>query len=169
MVNLVFGIEGKNPDPVISELEFLDYKGRNIFIPQQLSERILLYFLKELLSRYPVCTMHMQMKISATRNSETHLFPIREIRYLESVGNLVSIVSTNEVFEVYATLRRIETAIKSFGFIQIHGSFLISVFHIRSYNARCVTMDDGKEINIGRKYIRDFRKTVRSLNVPCIS
>ena len=62
-------------------------------------------------------------------------------------------------------MTKIEQAISSYGFIRIHGSFLISIFHIRAYNARSVIMDDGKQINIGRKYQEHFRKTIQTMNV----
>ena len=163
MVNLVFGIDGDNLDPMIQELEFLDYAGRSIFIPHQLSERTLLDFL-QMLTQYSRI-LSEETRVCATRNSETRLFYIRDIRYLESQGNLVIIAAEHEVFEIYGALTKIEQAISSFGFIRIHGSFLISVFHIKAYSARSVVMDDGKQINIGRGYLEGFRKTIQTLNV----
>ncbi len=163
MVNLVFGIEGENLDPVIQELEFSDYDGRSIFIPNQLAERTLLNFL-QMVTR--CCRIRSEeTRFCATRNSETRLFYIREIRYLESQGNLVCIAAEQELFEVYGSLTKIEKAISSFGFIRIHGSFLVSVFHIKAYSARSVVMDDGKQINIGRTYLESFRRAIQSLRV----
>ena len=163
MVNLVFGIEGDDFNPVVQELEFTDYDSRSIFVPHQVSERVLFEFLQMLTSQNRI--RHEETRVSATRNSETRLFHIREIRYLESLGNLVSIAAEQEIFETYGTLTKIEQAISSYGFIRIHGSFLISIFHIRAYNARSVIMDDGKQINIGRKYQEHFRKTIQTMNV----
>ena len=167
MVNLVFGIEGDNLNPVIQELEFTDYDGRSILIPHQFSERILLEFLQILIHQNRV--RHEETRISATRNSETRLFHLREIRYLESLGNLISISAEHEIFETYGSLTRIEKAISSYGFIRIHGSFLISVFHIKAYSARCVIMDDGKQINIGRRYIDGFRESIQSLHIVSLT
>jgi len=162
MINLVFGIEGDNMDPVVQELEFSDYDSRSIFVPQQLSAQMLPDFLR-LLIRNSSLIRQEETRICAARNSETRLFYLREIRYLEAQGNLVSIAAEEEQFVIYGTLSRIEQAISSFGFIRIHGSFLVSVSHIRSFTARSVFMDDGKQINIGRKYQEGFRRAIQSL------
>lgn len=164
MINLVFGIEGDDLGPVMQELEFLDYDSRSILVPHQLSERVLLDFL-QLLLHSNSRIKDEDARISVTRNSETRLFYIREIRYVEAQRNLVSIAAEQEVFSVYASLNKIEHAISSFGFIQIHGSFLVAVSHIKAYTARYVVMDDGKQINIGRGFKKEFRKLMHSMNI----
>ena len=158
MVNFVFGISGEDQIPLLQEL-WKDYGGANIAIPKDMSERMIVHILQELFRKNRAlksCT-----HIAATRNGSTRLFAISEILYVESRRNHICFVTEQEVFEVYGSLREIEHIFARLGFLRIHGSFLISLLHIREYNARFVRMSDQTQINIGRRYLGQFRTAIK--------
>lgn len=159
MVNIVLGIEGVDQDPVLQELS--DQGGRNIAVPAEISEKVILRIVRELLLRSrPQSNI---VFLAATKNGETRFFRFAEILYIESRGNLVCIVTAADAFEFYGSLCGIEKIAEGFGFVRIHGSFLISLIHIRAYNARFVRMDNGMVINIGRRFLAPFREAVNRL------
>ena len=159
MINLVLELEGNNLSPVLQELS--DYGGRNIVIPREISEQVIYRTVRDLLQQSRV--NRSISFLSATKNGETRFFQVREICYLESSRNLLCIRTVQGRYEVYGTLRRVEPVIRNLGFVRVHGSFLISLMHIRAYNARSVEMDDGTRINIGRGFLKEFRKAVKGI------
>ena len=161
MVNIVFAIQGVDQNPVLQELS--DYGGTNIVVPREMSEQILFRIVTELLQRSRLRST--STIIAAARGGETRFFQISEICYIESCGNRFCIVTRREVFEVYGSLRQVGKSFEGLGFIRVHGSFLISLRHVRSYSASCVEMDDGTTISIGRRFQQPFREAVRKLPV----
>ena len=159
MINFVFGISGEDQSPVLRELWA---QGSNsIAVPKGMSERLIFLVLKELLPKSRDTRPYTH--IAATRNGETRFFSIPDIIYIESRRNQICIVTGEEEFEVYGTLRAIEKVFEAIGFIKIHGSYIISLMHLRKYNGRSVWMDDETVINIGRRYLESFRTKVRNL------
>ena len=159
MFNMVITFEKCNFNPL---LDILDPGDHNFFFTDTSPDKNISYAFLEL------CRQNLKrppdIKISATRFSESKLFKIKDIQYIESFGNLKCINAGMESFEFYGTLYSIEKSIEKFGFVRIHNSYIISLGHIKKAKSRCVQMDDGKIINVGRKYITDYRAALKNMH-----
>ena len=160
MVNVIFEFEGGNLNPV---LDSVAAGSQNLFVPKEISKTVIEYIFREI-SRLSK-EKEARVILAATRNGETRLFQVGEVIYAEAVGNLVNICTGEDEFEFYGTLCKVEEIISGLGFVRIHGSYIISLRHIKSLKSRCVIMEGGKEINIGRKYLDRFREAVSELKV----
>jgi len=160
MINLVIALEQGNLNPV---LDSFGYQTRNYFLTKETSERAIARIFQEISvekRRRPADIM-----ISATRHSMMKTFRVSEIYYIESFGNIKCINGKGGIFEFYGTLKKIELLMERFGFMRVSKSFIISLHNLDEIGTRTVRMRDGKEINIGRKYIPDFRTAIKNMNM----
>jgi DNA-binding LytR/AlgR family response regulator len=80
---------------------------------------------------------------------------IRDILYMQSLGNYVTIFTTTKRILTYLTLKALESQLPPGEFIKIHQSFLVSLSHIDSI--------EGNQILVGSKNLplsRNYRETV---------
>jgi DNA-binding LytR/AlgR family response regulator len=80
---------------------------------------------------------------------------IRDILYMQSLGNYVTIFTTTKRILTYLTLKGLESQLPPGEFIKIHQSFLVSLSHIDSI--------EGNQILVGSKNLplsRNYRETV---------
>jgi len=160
MLNIVVELDSSNLNPV---LDSFGMGSKNCVIPRESSEAVIMRILEEL-SRDRE-RKRTGVSLSATRCGETRFFPVGEIYYMESFRNLVSIISEKGSFEFYSALYKVEEATKRLGFFRISNSYIISLHHVRKIRKGYVQLDNGKEINIGRKYRNSFREAVTKKSV----
>ena len=157
MLNIVIELEKGNLNPLIESFKF---NSQTYIISREEQGENTSRILQEIgRNQSP------KVKLAASRGSRTSLYNIRDIYYIEAFRNLQRINGRQGNFEFYGTLGRVEEIMKPFGFLRIHHSYVISTEHIRSATSCAVTMTNGKEINVGRKYLADYRRTLRSLDL----
>ena len=164
MLNIVVELEGSNLNPV---LESFGLDSHSYVIPKERSEAVIRRIFQELSREKGY--KRAEMALSATRCGETRFFSIGEIYYLESFRNLIVIFGEGGSFEFYGTLCKAEQLLENLGFLRIHHSYIISLFHIRTFRYSHVIMDNGMEISIGRKYRNGFREAVSGRGILCLN
>ncbi len=82
-----------------------------------------------------------------------------EILYLEAVKDYVRIVTADrQQRRTLGTLSSIESQLSADDFVRVHRSFIVNRQRISGIGAHSVTMADGAEIPIGRKYKENIEK-----------
>lgn len=160
MFSIVFAFEKCNLNP------FMDLCGTNdrtICIDETISEKAVEKIFEDVSSQ--MNRNHGDIMIAASRYNSAKLFKVKDIYYIESFGKIKSINSKDETFEFYGVLDRIAPVMERFGFARIHHSYIISLRHMKRAGSRSVEMVDGKIINVGRKYLTDYRNAVNRLDI----
>jgi len=96
------------------------------------------------------------------KNGTTHVVPIMDILYFESVGKKVKIVTMDGNKEFYGSLSYIIEK-KYNNFIHVHRSYYVNFVYIKSYTSKAVTIRNGDIINIGSERKNDVRATLLRL------
>ena len=86
------------------------------------------------------------------------------IRYLESLNKQVKIVATGRIYMCYEKLASLSRRLPP-EFIQIHKSFVVNHYFVAEYRAESLTLDDGRELAISRKYRGQVQE--RLLELEC--
>jgi DNA-binding LytR/AlgR family response regulator len=86
-----------------------------------------------------------------------------DIMYLESVKNYVRIVTSQKSWLVLMSLRQIEKEMPSDMFCRVHRSFVVSLYHIISFDNEMVQLA-GKQIPIGNRFRHSLPASVKILN-----
>ena len=85
--------------------------------------------------------------------------PFDSILYLEVLGHSVSIVTEGETFTLTASLSSFEQELENHGFLRVHKSFLVNMRHIKKFQCRELTLDNGTAIRVSEKsYAEQKRK-----------
>lgn len=161
MFNMVIAFEKCNLNPLIDSFDTQDH---NLFVTEKTSEKIISGIFREIYLQNQ--KQPAQLKFCATRFSEVRMFRINEILYIESFGNLKCITGSSETFEFYGKMEQIAKALGGLGFVRIHKSYIVSLDHICKAGSRHVQMDNGKILNVGRKYIQTYRVSVKNISAP---
>lgn len=90
---------------------------------------------------------------------------IRDILYVEAIGENTFVYTQESVFEIKKRLYELEDELASYKFIRCSKSFLICLLKVNSIrpalNGRYLaSMDNGEEVVISRKYAKVVRKTI---------
>src|SRR5690606_4612829 len=83
--------------------------------------------------------------------------------YLESVKNYVRIVTTQKSWLVLMPLRQIEKELPADMFCRVHRSFVVSLYHIISFDNEMVQLES-KQIPIGNRFRHSLPASVKILN-----
>lgn len=85
--------------------------------------------------------------------------PFDSILYLEVLGHSVSIVTEGETYTLSASLSSFEQELENHGFLRVHKSFLVNMRHIKKFQCRELTLDNGTAIRVSEKsYAEQKRK-----------
>lgn len=84
----------------------------------------------------------------------------KKILYIEGCGKgcIIHFMDKNDDITIGEILGNIEKRVNDIMFFRCHRSYLINLYHVRSYKYILVTLDNGKEINVGRKKYGEFVK-----------
>ena len=95
--------------------------------------------------------------ITIRENRENIKLPVSEIKYVESQKEYVLFVCEGQTFRSRMSMAQVEEVLDGKGFLRIHRSFLIAVFHIDSYSRRQIKIG-GESIPIGRYYQKEVQE-----------
>lgn len=85
--------------------------------------------------------------------------PFESILYLEVLGHSVSVFADSAVYTVNASLSSFEQQLENHGFLRVHKSYLVNMRHIRKFQCRELTLDDGSTLRVSEKsYAEQKRK-----------
>lgn len=86
---------------------------------------------------------------------------LSDIRYIESMGNYVKIVSVQRSFMALMTTADIEKQLAGAAFVRIHKSFIVNRAHVKELANGAVVMDDLAPLPIGKTYKKYAEETLR--------
>lgn len=91
-------------------------------------------------------------------NSEIIKVPLDDILYLEVQQHNVTVVTQKMAVDrkpkeycFYATLSEMEERLEPKGFLRIHKSYLVNMKHLKKFQCREATLDNGMTLRVGEK------------------
>ena len=91
-------------------------------------------------------------------NGEIIKIALEDILYLEVQQHNVTVVTTKltpqrkpKEYIFYATLSELEERLEPLGFLRIHKSFLVNMKHLKKFQCREATLDNGMTLRVGEK------------------
>lgn len=98
-------------------------------------------------------------------NGEIIKVPLDDILYLEVQQHNVTVVTRKLTFErkqkeysFYATLSDLEERLEPLGFLRIHKSYLVNMKHLKKFQCREATLDNGMTLRVGEKSYAENKK-----------
>lgn len=82
---------------------------------------------------------------------------ISDILYFYSNGRKIKMITINNEYEFYDSLKDIYSRLKSKNFLYVHKSFLVNSLHIREYQYEQISMSDNKVIPISQSHRKQMR------------
>jgi DNA-binding LytR/AlgR family response regulator len=93
----------------------------------------------------------------------TYRIDLKDIFYIEAIGDYAKIFTTKKVFVTCQTMKKIETFLPVNHFPRVHKSFIISVSKINSIDGNILNVNN-TQIPIGQTYRKTFFELIDSLN-----
>ena len=91
-------------------------------------------------------------------NGEIIKVPLDDILYLEVQQHNVTVVThkltsgrKQKEYSFYATLSDLEERLEPLGFLRIHKSYLVNMKHLKKFQCREATLDNGMTLRVGEK------------------
>lgn len=88
---------------------------------------------------------------------------IKEILYVESIGDYLKIFTVKKVYLTYQTLKKLETILPSRHFPRVHKSYIVAVSKINNIEGNRISIND-IFVPIGRIYKKDFMELIQSFS-----
>lgn len=85
--------------------------------------------------------------------------PLEEIRYLESSGRLVRIVTGDRVVETYHRLGELEHQLSS-GFVRCHQSYLVNLAWVQRLEGARLLLEGGETVPVSRSRAKETRQSL---------
>lgn len=101
-------------------------------------------------------------KIQAKKENELYFVESSDVLYFESVDNRTFLYTEQDVMEVKLRLYELETMLSDKDFIRISKSLIVNINKIRALKPELnrtisVTMCNGEQLSISRKYVKALR------------
>ena len=84
-------------------------------------------------------------------NDEAQVFRADEIYYLEVSLKNTFVHTKQDTFKCHKTIASFEDELAPLRFFRIHRSFIVNLAHVKSYNSKYVTLDNGVKLFISSK------------------
>ena len=95
--------------------------------------------------------------ISVATERQTLLVPVKTILYIEVLGHQLTYHSCESgALSTRQTISDAEAQLRQGLFVRCHRSFLVNLQYVRKFRTDRLTLADGTELPIGRKYTRAF-------------
>lgn len=93
----------------------------------------------------------------ADRGQRQVRLPVREVEWLKSAGNYVSLMKAGDEYLVRGTMTRLSKTLAAAGFVRVHRGYTVNLEHVQGLKpldggAVHVVMKDGTPIPLGRTY-----------------
>lgn len=91
----------------------------------------------------------------------TIYLPYEDIVFIEGLNEYVKVHTRNKKIITLAALKELESRLPGDKFARIHRSYIVSLGHMRSWNASEVEMAAGQRLPVGRVYKESFLRQAR--------
>ena len=96
-----------------------------------------------------------QKRITVTVGGEPVSLNLKEIKYLESDGHSIHIVSSGEPITIYGSLSQWEEKLQPHGFLRTQKSYLVNMAHIHLYQCDKLILKDDTVLPVSPKFYRE--------------
>ena len=108
-------------------------------------------------------------QLSGNMDGKQYEIPITDVYYIEAVDNKVFIYCTRQVYETRQKLYELEEVLVKKHFLRVSKSILLNLMKVRALkpalNGRFTAiLPNNEEIIISRKYVQEFKKTLKGGN-----
>ena len=90
---------------------------------------------------------------------KTYKIDLKEILFIESVGDYVKVYTKEKVILSYYTLKKLESMLSNTHFPRVHKSYIVSISKINSFEGNQIKIQD-QIIPIGRNYKQSFNDLI---------
>jgi len=88
--------------------------------------------------------------------------PVKEILWVEALGDYVTLHTKNERFILHVTLKSVESKLPSSKFVRVHRSFIVHLDNVRTIEDTTIYINE-VSITIGALYKENFIKRLNTL------
>lgn len=88
--------------------------------------------------------------------------PVKDILWIEALGDYVTLHTKNERFILHVTLKSVESKLPSNKFVRVHRSFIVHIENVRTVEDTTIYIND-VSIPIGALYRENFMKRLNTL------
>ncbi|MEQ3338892.1 LytR/AlgR family response regulator transcription factor [Clostridium butyricum] len=85
--------------------------------------------------------------------------PYKDIYYFESNKRKVRVVTKKEDYYYYDTLSGVESKLGRDVFVRTHVSYFVNMDYIRSFDGKCITLENEIQIPVSKKYVNSFNES----------
>lgn len=104
-----------------------------------------------------------QQSIALT-NREKTVLQLGDILYVRAERGAVQVVTASEKYWDWQPLKHYAAILPGELFVQSHKSYLLNKLHVKELRATTVSMSDGNELSVGKKYKDHLQSQVRTSN-----
>ena len=99
-----------------------------------------------------------------TKGMEICRIRIKDIVYMESEGNYMNIITTDNTFKFRETMTFMENELASKGFIRCHKGYMVNSDYVETYKTNSLAIKGAEngvqEIPVGRSYEKEVRRKI---------
>ncbi|MDZ7714844.1 MAG: LytTR family DNA-binding domain-containing protein [Balneolaceae bacterium] len=96
-------------------------------------------------------------KINIKSNGKIYRINISDIHYIKSLGDYVSIYTSDQKFVTLGTLKKLEKELNGSNFLRVHRSFIVSIPHVDFWEGNLLNINK-TQIPIGNTYKDEVKK-----------
>lgn len=141
------------------DLNVLDYLLKPFefdrFLKSVIKARELFMAKSGIVEKAPDHLISIHDSIQIKSGSETFQVKIRDIQYVEGLGNYINVYQADRKITTYISLQNFLDKLPENQFVRVHKSFIVSIIHIQSFEYHQIKLDD-KTIPIGKIYRKNF-------------
>lgn len=97
-------------------------------------------------------------------NKNANRIPLSRILYINSNNKMINIVTENEVYSHYGSIKNIHGKYDSNGFWTVHNSYIVNIKYAERIGDDEIVMCNGDKIPVSRKFRPEIRKKLLTLN-----
>jgi len=142
------------------ELDVVDYLLKPISLERFL-QAIDKYRTRSVSGKKQTADTTASPSIDVTVDRKTHRIPLQEIIYAESMKDYVKIFTTGQKYVVKMTLGNLLSELPDDRFIQIHRSYIVSLKHIKAFDATMIEIAN-RQLPIGGRYKHEVEAALKN-------
>jgi DNA-binding LytR/AlgR family response regulator len=96
------------------------------------------------------------------KNSVLHKVPVKDILWIEALGDYITVHTKDERFIIHATLKSLETKLHTSKFVRVHRSYIVQIENIKKVEDTTIFIND-TSIPVGALYKENFIKQINTL------
>ena len=140
------------------DLNVVDYLIKPITLPR---------FLKALSKVKGSSDMKEQFSMSRDyffikKNSVLNKVPVKDILWIEALGDYITIHTKDERFILHSTLKSLENKLNTSKFVRVHRSYIVQIDNVKKVEDTTIFIND-QSIPIGAIYKENFIKQINTL------